>query len=342
MNNLIYYPSFEIRDQNWLKFALLYLKGVNLIIPETGERFLSSEFWEIYNSTDLFRFYRPDGREGYDASLDAIETIEPILRNPQYYSRRFYLGNTSETIIDKWQNDKNQTFELFEEKYSHEFLHFCTTNGFAHHSRNGIFLPKELSLIFMSLLSKSIGDSKDLSPITDIGKYDYITNLLVQPNQDEDKVTFARNVIDVKLPKNINRFSIDELLKLRTSESYDENLNAFHNAINNFHSSIETGNITQEFLSIYDSPFRAITEEVKFLTLELTSYGFGTYMILSNENIEIPNFIKDIIVGGLIIYTGRRIKVKQIWGNTKNRILVRRYLTGIRRYATQSSRLPRQ
>ena len=37
MKELIYYPSFEVRNREWLKFALLYIENLNPIIPESGD-----------------------------------------------------------------------------------------------------------------------------------------------------------------------------------------------------------------------------------------------------------------------------------------------------------------
>jgi len=332
MNNLIYYPSFEIRNQEWLKVALLYLRNIHMIIPERGERYLTREFHDIYDSTDLFRIYRPQYDEGYNASLDAIETIEPILRNPDYYSRRFNIRSRNETIVDKWRNEQNQTFEVFEEKYSHEFVDFCMENGFGRFSRNGMQLPKELSQIFMALLAKSIGDSEinKFSPITDIGKLDYISNVLRQPHQDEENITLARNVIDVYLPRNLNRLSVYDILQFRTSNDFNKKLSAFQSAISGFHSNIENDSLAVNFIREYENPFRDLTEELKSLSLDLVKYGIGTWMIFNAPNIEIPNVVKDVIIGGLTIYTGRKIKVKSIWNNTRNRVLTRRYLTGVR------------
>ena len=38
MEELIYYPGFEVSNEDWLKFALLYLDKLNPIIPESGEK----------------------------------------------------------------------------------------------------------------------------------------------------------------------------------------------------------------------------------------------------------------------------------------------------------------
>jgi hypothetical protein len=37
LKKLIYYPSFEAEDINWLKFALLYIDVLKPIIPRSGD-----------------------------------------------------------------------------------------------------------------------------------------------------------------------------------------------------------------------------------------------------------------------------------------------------------------
>lgn len=329
MNPLLYYPSFEVRNQDWLKFALLYLKDIKIIIPEEGESKLSKEFWDIYKSTNLFGFHRPKPREGYDSSIETIESIEPILKNPKLYSKRFNINSKTETVVDKWRNPNNQKFEIFRAKYSDQFMDYCLHNKFAIQSPNGIFLPQELALIFMSLLAKVIGKETERSPITDIEKFDYLTTEIANPSENEKKLILAQNIVNVKIPRNIDGIDIEDVLKLRTTKGFIENLNAFHIALDSFHTNTENGNLTQDFLAEYENPFKGITEDVKRLSLDLASYGIGTYMTLTNETIEIPAFIKTIIIGGLTLYTGNKIKTKKIWQNSKNRFLVRRYLTGL-------------
>ena len=329
MNPLLYYPSFEVKNQDWLKFALLYLKDIKIIMPEEGEKTLSPEFWDIYNSTNLFSFHRPTPHEGYNSSLETIESIEPILKHPSIYSKRFNISDSTETIIDKWGNPRNQRFEVYRDKYSSEFLDYCIDNGFAKQSPNGIFLPQELALIFMSLLAKVIGKGTERSPITDLEHYDFLTTTIANPSEQEQVLTLAQNIINVKIPRNIDKIELDDILKVRTSSNFNTNLNAFHEALDSFHTNAESGNLTQDFLHEYENPFMRITEDVKELSLSLIDYGIKTYMTLTNQTIEIPGFIQSVIIGGLTLYTGHKLQSKRIWQNSKNRFLVRRYLTGI-------------
>lgn len=47
MRDMIYFPGFEVKNENWLKFALLYFDTLRPIIPYTvysEERYLSDTF----------------------------------------------------------------------------------------------------------------------------------------------------------------------------------------------------------------------------------------------------------------------------------------------------------
>lgn len=60
MKDLIYYPRFESRDENWLKFALLYMENFIPIIPSRGRIFLSTNYQKLIDETDLVQPYEPN------------------------------------------------------------------------------------------------------------------------------------------------------------------------------------------------------------------------------------------------------------------------------------------
>ena len=53
MHKLLYYPNFEIQDQNFLKFALLYIDEIKPIIPVCARETLSDSMHNILKNTDL-------------------------------------------------------------------------------------------------------------------------------------------------------------------------------------------------------------------------------------------------------------------------------------------------
>jgi len=89
MNEVIYYPTFEVIDQQWLKFAVLYLDKLKPIIPEAGDRYLSEQFQRIKGETDLIDSHRPEYEEGSSATRDAVEHLEKILKHPDRYADIF-------------------------------------------------------------------------------------------------------------------------------------------------------------------------------------------------------------------------------------------------------------
>ena len=81
MEELLYYPNFEIQNENWLKFALLYIDKLKPIVPYQGDKYISEYSNLIYNESDLLVKYRPEYSEAYKATLDALDILEKILAN---------------------------------------------------------------------------------------------------------------------------------------------------------------------------------------------------------------------------------------------------------------------
>ena len=73
MDKLIYYPSFEPRDIDWLKYALIYVDQFSPIIPKSGKGTLSSDFRSIENETDLVKILEPKWWQGDNAATKALK-----------------------------------------------------------------------------------------------------------------------------------------------------------------------------------------------------------------------------------------------------------------------------
>src|SRR5690349_2286038 len=143
MESLVYYPGFEPRDEDWLKFALIYLDDVTPIIPFSGDQHLSEGFRYLQDWSDLFSPLRPEQGEGYNASADCVDQVERVLRHPELYQHVFGLPR----IDDEWKTPQFQKAELFGEKYSDGWMNFCLENEIARRGDNGIFVADSLANI---------------------------------------------------------------------------------------------------------------------------------------------------------------------------------------------------
>lgn len=130
MQELIYYPGFEVRNPDWLKFALLYLDKLDPIIPHSGNAYLTAQYRKLMDEADLISSHRPSSSEGATATLDALDHIEKILKYPARYKSIFQNLN----IVEVWKRPENQTWTLFEEKYTATWKSFCIENNLGRQS----------------------------------------------------------------------------------------------------------------------------------------------------------------------------------------------------------------
>jgi len=226
MQNAIYYPGFEVKDVNWLKFALLYIENLQPIIPLSGDNYLSESYRRIMGETDLITPYRPRAyNEVVRASSDALMHVENILKEPDRYTEIF--GNNS--FIQKWQDPRHQSYLLFQEKYTVKWEEFCISHKLAHRTTEGLLLAPELSWLFMSFLAQAIADANNLPLITDHPELDKISILSRNNNQvDRTQLQVAQNVVGLRLPADIETIDLHTILKFRNQPHFRQCLQAFH------------------------------------------------------------------------------------------------------------------
>ncbi len=228
MNKLIYYPGFEIKDENWLKFALLYIDELHPIIPDSGLIHLSKNTKSIINNTDLIKPHVPDYNEGEKASKNALDKFECYLRNPERYTpsigKQFdsipWLRNRrSLNMVEKWRNEAFQTFTLFSEKYSYEFEYYCKKEGIAHSSNGNLNISEELAYVYMSFLADEISDNLNLDSITD----HYLSNeLLISNKRRHDKMKMVQRSIQMEIPRNIQNIELNKIIQLRADHNFNK------------------------------------------------------------------------------------------------------------------------
>ena len=107
MKELLYYPGFEIKNETWLKFALLYLDHISPIIPyinASEKYYLTPTFLKVKNNSDLISIKRPTPDD-----IDvAFETVLAKLENQlekKYYHK--HSGTCSNDHLQYWRDQEN-------------------------------------------------------------------------------------------------------------------------------------------------------------------------------------------------------------------------------------------
>ncbi|MCM3729585.1 hypothetical protein M3226_28800 [Neobacillus cucumis] len=260
MKKTLYYPGFEIQDETWLKFALLYMDEISTIVPMEAEYFLSEDYKLVHNETNLLKKHQPESLEAKRTTREVIDSISQYLNNPKKIIKN--LGEID--VVNLWRQSHNQNYELFETKFSHEFAHFCKEWGFSQPSANGILIPSQLATTYMGVLAHNIGDRHDMSIITDIEHEDEIISFfddLWTYNNDLEELHHMKKYISLVLPVDLRNIPIGKIIDLRNQENFQKNLKAFHFALQQL-SSFSDKKLT-------DLSFKEITENIEWSLKEM-------------------------------------------------------------------------
>ncbi len=325
MENLVYFPTFEPPTPNWLKFALLYVENFNPIIPQSGMQQLSEEYQRIINETDLITPYLPQYIQGDRASIKAVEFVEKIDRNPDWYSSIFKKANISRAIRD----DNQRNFKIYEEKFSITWENFCLQNGFGERTDGGIIVTEEIAFLFMSFLAEEIAFDEGKSIITDNHKFDnFLSHRRIIPRNVINRNSFAQGVIGLSIPRNISEIPIQNLIQFRNRNR--DKIRAFNIELNNSLNSVQAGITEKDFVDRFNNIYSELTSEILTQGLGIATIPLGTYILLQNPIVATTEYISQII-GGLGIIMTSKIAVGGKWKEIANIHNCKRYLTNLER-----------
>ena len=325
MKRLIYYPGFESINENWLKFALLYVDKLSPIVPLRMQKKYSELYNLLVGESDLIVQEPPPYREGYKSSLDTIEIINQIDIAPHSYDLFFKDVN----VIRSWKNKANHQYTLYEEKFSLDWTHFCLDNGFGSLDDNGIRLPESLAILYMTVLANRMADDKNISPITDHIQWDDLSYFLKRaaPVVTNETVN-AKGIISLTLPANLNAIPIKDIIRLRNSDGFKQNQEAFHNELQDFLSKLENGDHSLEFVEKYSKASSSFNEQILSIGNDTTVVGLGTWMLLSKVAPGLGEILK--LAGaatGVIIKQG--FSISKAWKSSGPPRKCRRYLASL-------------
>lgn len=321
----IYYPGFQVQDDEWLKFALLYVDQLRPIVPHGVERTLPDWYQRLIQDTDLISPYEPDPQDGRLSTLDALDEVERILRNPSRYRLIFRCPDVSE----KWRKKAKQDFVLYSDKYTFEWESFCIENALGHHSDEGLMISKELGYIYMSIMAHCIGDNNSVSVLTDIELMDrFLMFVRRRTTRQIPHLRVAKSIIDIQLPTGLRNIDIKTIVALRNRDSFRRKLRAFHNELQAFYHSAEREYLPHEFIDTYKGVYRDFLSDIMILGSLMVNVGLEAWTTFhgAHGTNQGPLMYNDIAAT-----VGTAIAVRQHWTHTESRRFCRKYLVDLKR-----------
>ena len=235
MKELLYYPGFEIKNETWLKFALLYLDHISPIIPyinASEKDYLTPTFLKVKNNSDLISIKRPTPDD-----IDvAFETVLAKLENQlekKYYHK--HSGTCSNDHLQYWRDQENYRCLLYKGKYDAGFENYCVENHFGKKVPKGLLLSRDVLNLYMSYLAKAVSEREHLDLISDSVQYEegLIDSFSKNSNETVDYLRVARQEIQLAVPLCLKQIPIERILEVRQSNNFAWERKAYIEAIDN-------------------------------------------------------------------------------------------------------------
>lgn len=333
MNKVLYYPTFDVKNEEWLKFALLYIGKLRPIVPYGAEEYLGDITRLINQETDLYDFYYPRYEDSMKASIIAFEQLERIIEHPNIYRGIFGHGRISEQFRDR----TTHTFNIFREKYTYDFERYCLEKGFASESNDGIFVNDELGNIYMTIIANCIAENNNIECITDnekMVKYaifsrsigNFMSSAIRQNTPySAETIYLARKQINLRLPRNLKDISLETIIEFRNTGNYVELLEAYHRELNSYLDSVSSGTDSFEFLENLNNKKNDLRSELVQLTPDLFSFAMGVLLTISDTSNLPINIISSGIMGASI--ADSVIKIRRLYRNNEDVRFTRKYFS---------------
>lgn len=323
MKKYLYYPNLEPPNTEWLKFSLLYLERFESIVPQNREHLISDNFKRISNETDLVELFSPTYQQGERASEKAIWQAEQVLERPYLKSEQFNRIN----LRRDWKNKVNWNYQIFSEKFSHQFGQFCIENNIGQQNSDGLLLPKELAFMFMTHLAKEISFNRNSSIITDNKEFDNYTNYsrVFKPSVRR-RHEFIKGVLQLQIPSNISEISFEELIKFRNKNR--DRISEFNRQIEIVEDSIGNALTEQNFIDSFNHANRELMQQILLLGTRASMIPLATYMLINDPNALSEEYAKNILAA-LSVGVGGYYAVKKSLLNTQSKRSCKKYFTNV-------------
>lgn len=322
----IYYPTFEVEDTNWLKFALLYFEHLKPIIPESANGHLSARYRRLLDESNFLQPHVPEYSDSHRPSVDAIGEIERILKAPERYTDLFGANN----FLDRWRHPSGQTRSLFEEKFSHSFLSFVTDEGLACRDHNGVTISRDLADLYMSIFAHALSESIGKPPITDRSLMDRF-GCFVRRSHSGENITNAigQSVISIAIPENLDELPLESIIAHRNRPEFSEKQKAFRKAVKNYHDAVEEGTADSDFFKTQGSLIKDISSDIAAIGSGSVSLALSTWIALSADDVGTKELI-GAGAGAVAFAIPAAIGIKNSWKSSADRRLTRKYLADLR------------
>ncbi|BED99488.1 hypothetical protein J4G66_04545 [Aeromonas dhakensis] len=226
MKTYIYYPGMEVRDELWLKFALLYLERLAFVFTVSEKSGLTALLQTLEQETDLLA-ERPDA-SFFAAITPQIESQIAGLIAPDFVRHKVF-GNKE--LIGRWRTPANHDC-FCPAQAGLERLHgFCLAHGFASREEGGFRMARRFANLLSMRLAREWALANEGALITDHDYLDRLLHLLESRYHNRGGQDCFHLEIPLQVPTHLSDIPFAELIALRSRSGFRQQLAEFNQAL---------------------------------------------------------------------------------------------------------------
>ncbi|MFM5667337.1 hypothetical protein ACET7G_02875 [Aeromonas hydrophila] len=226
MKTYIYYPGMEVRDELWLKFALLYLERLAFVFTVSEKSGLTALLQTLEQETDLLA-ERPDA--AFFATITPqLESQLSSLLAPDFVRHKVF-GNKE--LIGRWRQPANHDC-FCPAQAGLERLHgFCLAHGFASQEEGGFRMARRFANLLSMRLAREWALANEGALITDHDYLDRLLHLLESRYHNRGGQDCFHLEIPLQVPTHLSDIPFAELIALRSRSGFRQQLAEFNQAL---------------------------------------------------------------------------------------------------------------
>ncbi|MFB2827335.1 hypothetical protein [Aeromonas veronii] len=236
MKTYIYYPGMEVRDELWLKFALLYLERLAFVFTVSEKSGLTALLDTLQQQTDLLA-ERPDAAFFAAITPQLESQISGLVATD--FVRHKVFGNKE--LIGRWRQEANHDCFCPGQAGLQRLHGFCLTHGFATRDEGGIRMARRFANLISMRLAREWALANDGALITDHDYLDRLLHLLESRYHNRGGQDCFHLEIPLQVPTHLGEISFAELIALRGRSGFRQQLAEFHLALDNLLTMLGSG-----------------------------------------------------------------------------------------------------
>ena len=255
MKTHIYYPGMEVRDELWLKFALIYLERLAFVFTVSEKSGLTALLDTLRQQSDLLA--EPPEPAFFAAITPQVESQITGLVAPDFVRHKVF-GNKA--LITRWRQRANHDCFCPAQPGLERLHGFCLSHGFATQDEGGIRMARRFANLLSMRLAREWALANEGALITDHDYLDRLLHLLESRYHNRGGQDCFHLEIPLQVPTHLAEISFAELVALRGRSGFRQQLAAFHQALDALLAMLGSGYADPEVLARFEQAQQGLNQ----------------------------------------------------------------------------------